>query len=140
MSYIGRSLLICFSYLTQVRVEYLLVEINPSDSSTTPLPKYYHAVHPQNVDSQQGVHYIDNKDSLLSNPYLNKKYKRPGKQWKNKLERHEEQDWKENSQLLDKPRWQSKGWNGWKSKNCSSMLTCIRFLILNLFNLYIITS
>ena len=31
-------------------------------------------------------------------------------------------------------------WNGWKSKNCSSMLTCIRFLILNLFNLYIITS
>ena len=77
------------------------------------------------MDSQQGVHYIDNKDSLLSNPYLNKKYKRPGKQWKNKLERHEEQDWKENSQLLDKPRWQSKGWNGWKSKPASKDMSDI---------------
>ena len=77
------------------------------------------------MDSQQGVHYIDNKDSLLSNPYLNKKYKRHGKQWKNKLERQEEQGWKENSQLLDMPRWQRKGWNSWKSKPASKDISDI---------------
>ena len=50
---------------------------------------------------------------------MNQEYKRPGKRWRKKPGRQEDHDWQENAQWLDKPRWQSKGWNGWKSKPAS---------------------